>query len=38
MLRVVLWIVALFAILFVLRLLGFFLRTGARGRDSKGSL
>jgi hypothetical protein len=37
MLRVVLWIVALFAILFVLRLLGFFLRAGGRGRAAKGS-
>jgi hypothetical protein len=37
MLRVVLWIVALFAILFVLRLLGFFLRAGGRGRAAKRS-
>ena len=37
MLRVVLWIGALFAILFVLRLLGFLFRAGARGRAAKGS-
>lgn len=38
MLRITLWIVALFAVLFVLRLVGFALRGGpARGRPPGGS-
>ena len=34
MLRVTLWIVALFAVLFVLRLVGFALRSAARRRSA----
>lgn len=35
MLRITLWIVALFALLFVLRVIGFVLRGAARGRSMR---